>query len=85
MLARLSPQAFITTHFLAFAERLERERTIPGLRFLQVALGDDHAPTYQFKPGVAATSLAGHAAARLGVTGEQLLALVERNTRAMTA
>jgi DNA mismatch repair protein MutS2 len=85
MLARLSPQAFITTHFLAFAERLERERTIPGLRFLQVAMADDHAPTYQFKPGVAATSLAGHAAARLGVTGEQLLALVERNTRAMTA
>lgn len=81
MLARLRPQAFITTHFLAFASRLERERSIPELRFLQVALGEGQLPTYQFAPGVARTSLAGHAAARLGVTGEQLLALVERNLR----
>jgi DNA mismatch repair protein MutS2 len=85
MLTRLRPQAFITTHFLAFAGRLESEGTIPELRFLQVSLGDNHEPTYQFKPGVAKTSLAGHAAARLGVTGEQLLALVERNTRALAA
>ena len=83
MLTRLKPQAFITTHFLAFAGRLESAGAIPELRFLQVALGDNHEPTYQFKPGVAQTSLAGHAAARLGVTGEQLLALVERNTRAL--
>jgi DNA mismatch repair protein MutS2 len=79
MLARLEPQAFITTHFLAFAARLERERKIEGLRFLQVDLGHDQRPTYQFAPGVARTSLAGHAAARLGVTGEQLLALVDRS------
>jgi DNA mismatch repair protein MutS2 len=85
MLTRLRPQAFITTHFLAFAGRLESEGAIPELRFLQVSLGDNHEPTYQFKPGVAKTSLAGHAAARLGVTGEQLLALVERNTRALAA
>jgi DNA mismatch repair protein MutS2 len=81
MLSRLSPQAFITTHFLAFASRLEREATIPELRFLQVDLGAHQEPTYQFKPGVAATSLAGRAAARLGVTGEQLSSLVERNRR----
>jgi DNA mismatch repair protein MutS2 len=82
MLARLTPQAFITTHFLAFAARLERERKIAGLRFLQVELGANKEPTYQFVPGVAQTSLAGHAAARLGVTGEQLLALIERNIAA---
>lgn len=79
MLTRLQPQAFITTHFLAFAARLEAEQRIRDLRFLQVELGPDHEPTYQFVPGVARTSLARHAAARLGVTGEQLLSLIERN------
>lgn len=79
MLTRLRPQTFITTHFLAFAGRLERERKISELRFLQVQLGSDHQPTYAFIPGVAKTSLAGHAAARLGVTGDQLMELIERN------
>ncbi|MET0595038.1 MAG: DNA mismatch repair protein, partial [Polyangiaceae bacterium] len=83
MLTRLKPQAFITTHFLAFAARLERERQIADLRFLQVELGADERPTYQFTPGVARTSLAGQAAARLGVTGDQLLSLVERNIAQM--
>jgi len=82
MLARLEPQAIITTHFLAFAARLEQERKIVELRFLQVALGPNHEPTYQFEPGVARTSLAGQAAARLGVTGEQLMGLIERNIAA---
>ena len=41
LLSRLRPQAFITTHFLAFAARLERERKITELRFLQVELGPD--------------------------------------------
>lgn len=81
MLTRLRPQAIITTHFLAFAARLEREKKIQDLRFLQVALGPDHEPTYQFTPGVASTSLAGHAAARLGVTGDQLMELIERNIK----
>ena len=80
MLTRLSPQAFITTHFLTFASRLERERTIEDLRFLQVELGHEQQATYQFVPGVAQTSLAGHAAARLGVTRDQLLSLIDRNT-----
>lgn len=79
MLARLRPQAFITTHFLKFAARLEREARIDALRFLQVCLGPDQKPSYQFAPGVAETSLASHAAARLGVTADQLLTLVERN------
>jgi DNA mismatch repair protein MutS2 len=81
MLARLQPQAFITTHFLAFAARLKREGTIPDLDFLQVELGPERRPTYQFARGVASSSLAGHTAERLGVTGEQLLLLVERNLR----
>jgi DNA mismatch repair protein MutS2 len=85
MLTKLSPQAFITTHFLAFAARLERERKIDALRFLQVELGPGDRPTYQFVPGVASTSLASHAAARLGVTREQLLSLVDRNTRLLHA
>jgi DNA mismatch repair protein MutS2 len=82
MLTRLAPQTFITTHFLAFAARLEEQKTIDSLRFLQVVLGPNHEPTYQFAPGVAQTSLAGQTAARLGVTGDQLLALIERNIRA---
>lgn len=85
MLARLAPQAYITTHFLDFAGRLERARKIEGLRFLQVVLGERQQPTYQFAPGVAKTSLAAQAAARLGVTGDQLLALIERNLRASRA
>jgi DNA mismatch repair protein MutS2 len=84
MLNMLKPQVFITTHFLAFAGRLEKERRIAELSFLQVELGANHEPTYQFVPGVAKTSLAGHAAARLGVTAEQLMALIESNTAGTT-
>lgn len=79
MLTKLTPQVFITTHFLAFAGTLEKERRIAELSFLQVELGANHEPTYQFVPGVARTSLAGHAAARLGVTADQLMALIENN------
>ena len=79
MLTQLSPQAFITTHFLAFASRLEQERKIEELRFLQVLLDESQKATYQFGPGVATTSLAAQAAARLGVTGEQLATLIQRN------
>jgi DNA mismatch repair protein MutS2 len=79
MLSRLEPQAFITTHFLAFAARLEREKKIRHLDFFQVELGADRRATYQFVSGVAQTSLAGHTAERLGVTSEQLIGLIERN------
>jgi DNA mismatch repair protein MutS2 len=79
VLTRLRPQAFITTHFLTFAARLERERRIADLRFFQVELDQHQQPTYQFIDGVASTSLAQRAAERLGVTGDQLLSLVERN------
>lgn len=74
LLGELRPSAFITTHFLAFASRLEREGS--ALDFLQVELGDDERPTYQFVPGVATTSLAHRTAARLGVTEESLRRLL---------
>jgi DNA mismatch repair protein MutS2 len=80
LLSRLHPQAFITTHFLTFAARLQREKAIAGLRFLQVDLDASQKPTYQFVAGVAVTSLAGKAAERLGVTRDELMGLIERNT-----
>lgn len=80
LLIELRPQAFITTHFLSFAQRLEQQARLEPLRFLQVELDEEQRPTYQFVPGVARTSLAERAAARLGVTREQLRALVERST-----
>jgi DNA mismatch repair protein MutS2 len=79
LLSRLGPQAFITTHFLTFAGRLAKEQRILGLRFLQVELDPAHKPTYQFVGGVATTSLAAHAATRLGVTRDELDRLIDRN------
>lgn len=79
MLSRLQPQAYITTHFLDFAGRLQEHGRLEGLRYLQVVLGERQQPTYQFADGVAKTSLAAQAAARLGVTADQLSALIERN------
>jgi DNA mismatch repair protein MutS2 len=82
MMSQLEPQAFITTHFLAFANRLKREKPIAHLAFLQVELDAQRRPTYQFADGVAGSSLAAHTAERLGVTGEQLSALIQQNLRA---
>jgi DNA mismatch repair protein MutS2 len=79
VLAELRPQAFVTTHFLTFAARLDAERKIESLRFVQVELDGEQHATYQFVRGVAQTSLAGRAASRLGVTHDQLLSLVTRN------
>jgi DNA mismatch repair protein MutS2 len=79
MMSQLEPQAFISTHFLAFAERLRQSSKIPHLAFLQVELDEQRRPTYQFVPGVASSSLAAHTAERLGVTGEQLSALIQKN------
>jgi DNA mismatch repair protein MutS2 len=80
LLTRLRPQAFITTHFLGFAGRLQQENAIANLRFLRVDLGPEQTPTDQFVSGVATTSLAANAAARLGVSRDELLGLIERNT-----
>ena len=78
LLAELEPQAFITTHFLQFASRLEQERPVARLEFLQVELDAQQNPTYGFVSGVATTSLAERTAERLGVTREALKELIER-------
>ena len=78
LIERLQPVALITTHFLDFSRRLEAERPVANLRFLQVELDGDQRSTYQFVPGVAATSLAANTARRLGVTFEELSQLVDR-------
>ena len=77
LLPRLRPQVFISTHFLDLAMRLERDRPVEPLAFLEVELDGSLQPTFAFIPGVAKTSLANQVAARLGVTREELEALVE--------
>jgi DNA mismatch repair protein MutS2 len=81
LLAEMRAQAFVTTHFLRFAGRLETERPIPRLEFRKVALDARDRPTYRFEPGVASTSLARQTADRLGVTREELGALVAEKRR----
>jgi DNA mismatch repair protein MutS2 len=82
LLRELHPQAFISTHFLQFAARLEADPSLSGLSFRHVELDEKNLPTYQFVPGVATASLAHQTAARLGVTREELTALVDRHRRA---
>lgn len=77
LLERLKPVALITTHFLGFGRRLRDEQPVANLRFLPVDLNNEQRSTYQFVPGVAETSLAAHTAKRLGVTFEELSALVD--------
>jgi DNA mismatch repair protein MutS2 len=76
LLAELSPVALVSTHFLKFAAALAHDPSAPPLRFLQVELDARERPTYHFIPGVAETSLARQTAARLGVTREELRALM---------
>ncbi len=78
LLGRVEAVSFISTHFLDFAQQLEREPPVPNLEFLQVETDDDLASTYQFCPGVAQTSLATATAERLGVNFEQLAALIDQ-------
>ncbi len=80
LLDELRPQVLISTHFLDFASKLSGQGR-PHLRFLQVELGPRDVPSYQFIPGVARTSLARNTAARLGVTRDELLGLVEAHKR----
>jgi DNA mismatch repair protein MutS2 len=80
LLHELEHEVHITTHFLSFASRLQVEAEALGLTFLQVELDATEHPTYRFVPGVATTSLAQQTAERLGVTREQLRALIRRPT-----
>jgi DNA mismatch repair protein MutS2 len=72
MLHRIDPVAFVTTHFLDFAQQLASETVLDSLRFLQAEVDPGDGPTYRFIPGVASTSLAVGTAHRLGVTFEEL-------------
>lgn len=78
LLDRLDTVAFISTHFLDFARGLAAEPPVGSLEFLQVESRPDLTSTYQFVPGVAATSLAAATAERLGVTFEELSELIDR-------
>jgi DNA mismatch repair protein MutS2 len=78
LLGELSAHAFVTTHFLKYAARLQRERPFERLEFLCVELDDQNHPTYGFREGVAETALAQQTATRLGVTRDELLQLVRR-------
>lgn len=78
LLERLEATAFISTHFLDFAAELRDDVTLPSLEFLQVETDDHLASTYQFRRGVAETSLASATAERLGVSFQQLSALIDR-------
>ncbi len=81
LLRELEPEVFITTHFLQFAQQLAEDADRLALCFVQVELDAERVPTYQFLPGVAETSLAQQTAARLGVSRDELLALIRRHRR----
>ena len=83
LLPELGVRAFVTTHLLKFADRLEHG---PGasLEFLQVELDAQERPTYRFMPGVARTSLAHKTAERLGVTREELLQRIKAKSKTPT-
>lgn len=83
LLPELDPDVYITTHFLAFAGRLQQ--ALPELQFLQAELDVHEQPTFRFVDGVATTSLAHKTAARLGVTAEALRALVHRKNARVAA
>ncbi len=82
LMAELRPVALISTHFLRFAADLaaEPESALP-LHFIRVELDDRQHPTYRFGGGVAETSLAQQTAARLGVTREELRAVLAGKRR----
>lgn len=77
LLPRLRPQVYVSTHFLGLAAKLARSPDMKSLAFLEVELDASEKPTFQFVPGVAATSLAHKVAERLGVTEGELSALVD--------
>jgi DNA mismatch repair protein MutS2 len=78
LLDRLGSVTFISTHFLDYAQSLEKEAPVPGLEFLNVEIDPEQRSTYQFIEGVATTSLAAVTGERLGVTFEQLSELIDR-------
>lgn len=81
LLRQINPVAFVTTHFLDYADAMSRQPTVADLGFLQAEVDGDHGATYRFVPGVATTSLAVGTARRLGVAFDELERdLEKRNT-----
>jgi DNA mismatch repair protein MutS2 len=78
LLRRLEPVAFVTTHFLDFAQQLHGSAASDGFVFLQAEVKAAHGATYRFIPGVATTSLAVGTARRLGVTFSELEAKLDK-------
>ncbi len=72
LLRQIDPIAFVTSHFLDFADTMQRSPTVADLGFLQVEVDSDRGATYRFVPGVATTSLAVGTARRLGVAFDEL-------------
>jgi DNA mismatch repair protein MutS2 len=72
LLRQLKPVAFVTTHFLDFAQQLYAEPAKDGSVFLQAEVDAEHGATFRFIPGVASTSLAVGTAQRLGMTFSEL-------------
>ncbi len=83
LLPEMEAQAFVSTHLLQFAAHLSEELPVPHLEFIQVELDKSERPTYGFVGGVAKTSLAHKTAARLGVTRDELTALIAKRKRTM--
>ena len=80
LLKRIKPVAFVTTHFLDFAQQLSAKPSSNGLAFLQAEVDRERGATYRFIRGVATTSLAVGTAERLGMTFDELeRRLSERN------
>jgi DNA mismatch repair protein MutS2 len=82
LMQELSPRAFVSTHFLKLAASFAKDAGPLSLRFEQVELDARERPTYRFIEGVAETSLARQTAARLGVTREELRALIAQKRAA---
>ena len=80
LLERLGPLAFISTHFLDYARELAESDAGRGPRVPAGRVDADQNSTYQFVGGVAETSLAGVMAERLGVTFEELAAVIDRRS-----
>ena len=78
LLRQIEPVAFVTTHFLDFADYLQSEPAVSGLGFLQAEVDPELGATFRFVPGVATTSLAVGTARRLGITFDKLERDLER-------
>lgn len=81
LLGPLQPTAFISTHFLDYAQQLYGQPPVDNLDFLQVEMGENQRSTYQFIHGVADSSMATAMAERMGVTFSELSQVLQRRMR----